>query len=52
MHVGMDVLEPLQEAWLDASAPTRPWTPDLYATGNLLAAEHGEAQVCMVMLVC
>ena len=40
-----DTLTPVQQAWLDARAPSRPWYPDWWALTGALALEHGEGQV-------
>ncbi|KAK9786789.1 hypothetical protein WJX73_007946 [Symbiochloris irregularis] len=43
-RVTQDILQPLQEAWLDACAPTRPWCPDWWLMASLLAQRHREPQ--------
>lgn len=43
--VFMHILTPAQEAWLDAVSDTRPWWPDWWTMGNLLAAQHARPQV-------
>ncbi|KAK9796980.1 hypothetical protein WJX73_006351 [Symbiochloris irregularis] len=43
-RVTQDILGPLQEAWLDACAPTRPWCPDWWLMAGLLAQRHKEPQ--------
>ena len=45
--IQMQVLTPLQEAWLDAVCPLQPWCPDWWAMSNALAAQHADPQVCL-----
>lgn len=40
-----DVLTPVQEVWLDAGPVCPPWTANLWALGEVLAAQHGQPLV-------
>lgn len=43
--VSLHILTPEQEAWLDAVSDTRPWWPDWWTMGNILASQHAKPPV-------
>ena len=40
-----ETFTPVQEAWLDAESPIRPWWPDVFAMCDALAVSHGQPPV-------